>query len=239
MRLVIAAAVAALVWLSLAAAASAHALWLELEESGFQLHYGEFGQNLREGSPGLLDRMEPLPAAKAFAASGDQVLKVEKKATSFQLMGASPSVNSIVAEQARVMERKHGDKVMRSLSRLSARHVIDLAERNPVIALDIVPGGKPGIFKVFYDGKPLPKAKAEVMAEFGWKREFTTDDNGTIEVELPWKGTYVVEVALLDGTPGVHGNEAYDSMRFVTTLSFKMPAGLEAPPRPAVMTPKR
>jgi len=49
----------------------------------------------------------------------------------------------------------------------------------------------------------------------------------------------MVEVALLDGTPGVHGKEAYDTMRFVTTLTFKVPAGLEAPPRPPVTTPKR
>ena len=230
---------AALVWFSLALSVSAHALWLELEPTGFQLHYGEFGENLREGSPGLLDRIEPPPAARAYGGAGDQVLKVEKRATSFQLMGAPPSVNSVVAEQARVTERKQGDKVTRSLGRLAARYVTDLAERNPVIALDIVPGGKSGTFRVFYDGKPLPKAKAEVAAEFGWKREFTTDDNGMIEVELPWKGTYMVEVALLDATPGVHGKEGYDTMRFVTTLTFKVPAGLEAPPRPSVTTPKR
>jgi hypothetical protein len=239
MRIAVATVAAALAWLSLVASASAHALWLELEATGFQLHYGEFGENLRESSPGLLDRIDPPPAARAYGASGDQALKVEKKATSFQLMGAPTSVNSIVAEQVRVTERKQGDKVTRSLGRLSARYVTDLAERNPVIALDIVPSGKPGTFKVFYDGKPLPKAKAEVAAEFGWKREFTTDDNGTIQVELPWKGTYMVEVALLDGTPGIHGKEAYDTMRFVTTLTFKVAAGLEAPPRPPVTTPKR
>lgn len=37
----------------------------------------------------------------------------------------------------------------------------------------------------------------------------------------------------------VYGKEAYDTMRFVTTLTFKVPAGLEAPPRPSVTTPKR
>lgn len=239
MRIAIAALAAALVWLSFATAASAHALWLELEATGFQLQYGEFGENLRESSPGLLDRIDPPPAARAYAASGDQALKVEKRATSFQIMGAPTSVNSIVAEQARVTERKQGEKVMRSLGRLAARYVTDFAERNPVISLDIVPGGKPGAFRVFYDGKPLPKAKAEVATEFGWKRELTTDDSGTIELALPWKGTYMIEVALLDGTPGVHGNEAYDTMRFVTTLTFKVAAGLDAPPRPAVTTPKR
>lgn len=239
MRIALAALAASLVWLSLTTAASAHALWLELEATGFQLNFGEFDENLREASPGLLDRIEPPPAAKAYGPFGDQTLKVEKRATSFQLMGAPASVSSVVAEQARVTERKQGDKVARSLGRLSARYVTDLAERPPVISLDVVPAAKPGTFKVFYDGKPLPKAKAEVATEFGWKRELTTDDNGTIEVELPWKGTYMIEVALMDGTPGVHGKEAYDTMRFVTTLTFNLPAGLEAPPRPPPMTPKR
>ncbi len=235
MRLVI----AALLWLSLSSAASAHALWIEPDAMGFQLYFGEFDENLREGSPGLLDRLEPLPAAKAFAASGAQPLKVEKKATYFGLDGAPATADSVVAEQARVTERKQGEKVTRTLGRLSARYVTDFAERKPVIALDVVPAGKPGAFKVFYDGKPLPKAKVEVGTEFGWKRELKTDENGALELELPWKGAYLIEVTLLDATPGVHGTEPYDTMRFATTLSFRVPTGLEAPPRPAVTTPKR
>ena len=235
MRIVI----AALLWLSLSSAASAHALWIEPEGAGFQLYYGEFDDNLREGSPGLLDRFDPLPAAKAFTASGAEALKVEKKPTSFALSGAPAAADSVVAEQARVTERKQGDKVTRTLGRLSARYVTDFSERKPVIPLDVVPAGKPGAFKVFYDGKPLPKAKVEVGTEFGWKRELKTDDSGALEVELPWKGTYQVEVTLMDGTPGVHGKEAYDGMRFVTTLTFKVATGLEAPPRPTVTTPKR
>lgn len=235
MRIVI----AALVWLSLLSAASAHALWIEPDAAGYQLYFGEFDENLREGSPGLLDRFEPLPAAKAFTASGAQPLKVEKQATSFSLAGAPAGADSVVAEQVRIVERKQGDKVARALTRLSARYVTDFTERKPVIALDIVPAGKPGAFKAFYDGKPLPKAKVEVGTEFGWKRDLKTDDNGAFEVALPWKGTYMIEVMLLDPTPGVLGTEPYDSMRFVTTLAFRVPAGLEAPPRLPVTTPKR
>lgn len=232
--------IAALLWLSLVGTASAHALWIEPEGEGYQLYFGEFGDNLREGSPGLLDRFEPLPGAKAFGASGaDTALKVEKKATSFQLGGAPAGTGSVVAEQARVTERKQGDKVTRTLGRLSARYVDDFAERKPLVPLDIVPTGKPGTFKVFYDGKPLPKAKVEVVADFGWGRELKTDDNGAFDVDLPWKGTYMVEVTAMDSTPGTHGTEAYDSMRFVTTLTFKVAKGLDAPPRPAIVTPKR
>lgn len=235
MRIVI----AALLWLSLAGAASAHALWLEPDAGGYQLYFGEFGDNLREGSPGLLDRFEPLPAAKAFGASGDTALKVEKKPTSFQFTGAPDSTGSVVAEQARVTERKQNDKVTRTLGRYSARYVTDFSERKPLIPLDIVPTGKPGSFKVFYDGKPLPKAKAEVVTEFGWTKELKTDEAGAIDVELPWKGAYAVEVSLVDNTPGTHGTAPYEGMRLVTTLTFKVPEGLAGPARPPVVTPKR
>jgi len=231
--------VAALLWLSFTTAASAHALWIEPGEGGFHLYFGEFDENLREGSPGLLDRFNPPPAAKAVGASGDTALKVEKKATSFQLSGAPAGATSVVAEQARVTERKQGDKVTRTLGRLSARYVTDFLELKPVIALDIVPAGKPGAFKVFQDGKPLAKAKVEVATEFGWRREYKTDEAGAFDAELPWKGTYQVEVIHTDATPGTLGTEAYDGMRSVTTLVFRIPTGLEAPPRMPVTTPKR
>lgn len=231
--------VAALLWLSFTAAASAHSLWIEPAEAGFELYFGEFDENLREGSPGLLDRFNPPPAAKAFGASGDMALTVEKKSTSFQLSGVPAGAVSVVAEQARVTERKQGEKVTRTLGRLSARYISDFSERKPVIPLDVVPAGKSGAFKVFYDGKPLPKAKVEIATEFGWKRELKTDDGGAFDVALPWKGTYQVEVSVVDAAPGVHGTEAYDGMRLVTTLIFKIATGLEAPPRMQVTTPKR
>ena len=44
-----------------------------------------------------------------------------------------------------------------------------------------MPAGKPGVFKVFYRGKPLAKAKLELIAESGWKREFKTDEQGAVE----------------------------------------------------------
>ena len=84
-----------------------------------------------------------------------------------------------------------------------------------------------------------PNAKVEIATEFGWKRDFKTDDGGAFDGALLWKGTYQVEVSVMDATPGVHGTEAYDGMRFVTTLVFKVTTGLEAPPRPPVTIPKR
>ena len=231
--------IAALLWLSFAGAASAHALWLEPDAAGYQLYFGEFGGNLREGSPGLLDRFEPLPAARAFGPSGDTALKAEKKPTSFRFVDVPEGTDSVVAEQAAITERRQNDKVTRTLGRYAARYVADFSERTPLIPLDIVPTGKPGRFKVFYDGKALPGARAEIATEFGWTKELKTDEAGELAVELPWKGTYAVEVSLADNTPGTHGTAPYDGMRFVTTLTFRVPEGLAGPARPPVVTPKR
>ena len=147
--------------------------------------------------------------------------------------------DSIVAEQSRVNQRKQGDKVTRTVGHLSARYVPDFSERKPPLALDIVPAGKPGAIKAFYKGQPLPKAKLELISESGWKRELKTDAQGALVVALPRRGNYVIEVEHFDATGGTRGSEAYESMRLVTTLSFRVADGGEAPPTPPVYTPKR
>jgi hypothetical protein len=46
-------------------------------------------------------------------------------------------------------------------------------------------------------------------------------------------------VSLADDTPVTLGTAAYDGVRFVTTLTVKVPDRLAAPARPPVVTPKR
>ena len=234
MRLICIFAVA-LLW---ATGASAHHLWLEADGQGAKLYFGEFDENLREASPGLLDRFKPMPEAKVVGVA-TQPLKVEKTAGAFVLSGPIGAADSIVAEQARVGERKQDGKVVRTLGTLAARWVPDFAERAPVLMLDVVPTGKPGAFKVVYDGKPLPKAKLELIAESGWKREFKTDEQGAVEAAVPWRGAYVIEVQHSEATPGKRGEEAYDSVRCASTLFFRVGDGLQGPPQPPVTTPKR
>jgi len=222
----------------MASSASAHHLWLESDSSGAKLYFGEFNENLREASPGLLDRFKPLPEAKAIGTSS-QPLKVEKSPGAFVVSGTVGAGDSIVAEQARVTERKQGDKPVRTLGRLAARWVPDFAERAPLLTLDVVPTGKAGSFKVIYDGKPLAKAKLELKAESGWQRELQTDEQGAVTVALPWRGIYVIEIEHVDTKAGGEGAGAYDRQRFVTSLSFKVAEGAEGPPAPPLMVPKR
>jgi len=230
----------ALLW---ASTASAHHLWLEADgqnpSQGAKLYFGEFDENLREASPGLLDRFKPLPEAKVIGGSGVQPLKVEKTPSAFVLSGAIAAGDSIIAEQGLVTERKQADKAIRTLGTLAARWVPDFAERAPALTLDVVPIGKPGSFKVVYDGKPLPKAKLQLKAESGWQRELHTDESGAFTAALPWRGTYAIEIEHLDTKAGGEGANAYDRKRFVTTLSFRVTEGLEGPPAPPLIVPKR
>ena len=228
------AAVAAFLSFGLVGTAAAHTIWVEREGDGARIYFGEFDENLREASPGLLDRLKP----EAKVAGGDTALKVDKQAGFFAVAGAVGKDDSIVAENVAVGERR-GDKPTKVLTRLGARTVADFKEQAPVNTLDIVPAGKPGLFKVFYQGKPLSKAKAELIAESGWKREFKTDEQGAFEATLPWRGAYVIEVQHTDATPGKRGEEAYDSIRCASTLFVRVADRQQGPPPPALTTPKR
>ena len=41
--------------------AAAHSIWVERDGDGARIFFGEFDENLREASPGLLDRLSPKP----------------------------------------------------------------------------------------------------------------------------------------------------------------------------------
>jgi len=155
------------------------------------------------------------------------------------LSGTIGASDSVVAEQARVSERKQADRVVRTLGHLAARWVPDFSERTPLLTLDVVPTGKAGAFRVVYDGKPLAKAKFELIAESGWKKELQTDEQGAVTIALPWRGTYVIEIEHVDDKAGGEGAGAYHRKRFVTSLSFRTAQGLEGPPAPPLVVPKR
>ena len=62
---------AALLSFGLSGAAAAHSIWVEREGDGARIYFGEFDENLREASPGLLDRLKP----GAKVAGSDKALK--------------------------------------------------------------------------------------------------------------------------------------------------------------------
>jgi uncharacterized GH25 family protein len=219
--------------------AHAHHIWIEPTEQGAVLHFGEFADNLREVSPGLLDKFTATRAT-LVSAKGEQPLTVKKTPTAFEL-GARAGMNeSIVAEaDYPAFDKKDGDKILRGVWIPAARFVSNFAAQKPSLALDIVPTGRDNEFQVFYRGQPLPRAKVAAIAVSGWSREGETDENGKLSFGFPWQGLYGIEVKHSDKTPGERGGEKYDTASYVTTLSFVQPSGLTSPAAPYKKQPNK
>lgn len=207
----------------------AHHIWIEQQGASATLQFGEFADNLRETSPGLLDKFGA-PGARVLGPKGERPLTLTKTAQGFVLSGAAGADESIVAQDSAwpMFENTRDGKTTRGVWTPAARYVGSLAPRQPALAFDIVPQGEAGRFTVYYKGQPLAKAKVSAIVPNGWSREQTTDDQGQVRFDLPWQGAYVLEAHHVDKQPGERQGERYDSASFVTSLSFKLAAGLPA-----------
>jgi hypothetical protein len=218
-------------------AAQAHQVWIEQDARGAKLYFGEFGDNLREASPGLLDKFGA-PVAQKLTAKGAEPLTPAKAADGFAIPARAARGESITAEDPAYpsFEVKQGDKVSRGLYVPAARLVADHGRQEPRLTLDLVPTGQGGRGKgdvelqAFYKGQPLAKAKVVVVTASGWSRELRTDAAGKLTVNLPWKGTYVLELSHTDTAGGERGTEAWSRASFVTSLTLPQPQGLPALP---------
>ncbi|MGH8808266.1 MAG: cobalt ABC transporter substrate-binding protein [Noviherbaspirillum sp.] len=220
--------------------AAAHHVWIEQDAQGARLHFGEFGDNLREVSPGRLDKFVK-PTATLVSARGAQPLTLNKTAEAFAFAGRAAQSESLLAEEALypVIEKKDGDKVTRTVWTPAARYVTDFAVRVPQLTLDVVPTGTRGEFAVFYKGQPLADAKLEAVAQSGWSRALSTDKQGKLTLELPWQGAYAIEVKHSDRSGGERDGQKYDVASYVTTLTFSLAEGLPSPALPPKATPNK
>ena len=238
-------ATAVLALMGFATAAPAHQIWLE-QPAGQSavIRFGEFGENLREASPGLLDKFAK-PTATLVSAGGEKAADGSKTAGGFTLPFKAGKGDAIVAEEARypLNTYKQGDKDVTSWYHPAARLITGFAAQEPKLAFDIVPACKPGEFKLFYKGKAMPKAKVALVTQSGWAKEGRTDDQGLVRFDMPWKGTYVAEASYTDRTPGerpgANGAEKYDAVSYVTTLTYVKPDGVTAVPAGPAATPNK
>ena len=236
------AAIAAMALLALGGAAQAHQIWIEQDGKGAKLYFGEYAHNLREDSPGLLDKLTTL-SGRLLTAKGERPVVLTRAGTAFTLDGKVGKGESIVVEEGAYpsWETKEGARTIRTVWTPAARHVADLAPRPAVLTLDIVPTDKAGQLQVTFRGKPLAGVEVELVASSGWERRAETDAEGKVTFATPWKGTYVAVVHHDDKTPGTRKvagkDEKYDVASFVTTLSFATRTGLVSPPPPAAAPP--
>ncbi|PJJ19442.1 putative GH25 family protein [Janthinobacterium sp. 67] len=220
--------------------ASAHQIWLQQDGKAASVYFGEFGDNLREASPGLLDKFS-IRNVTWISAAGNKSLQASKTAGAFVLNGKVAAGESIIVEEDNYpsWEEKKDGKATRTVWIPAARLIADGKAQTPALTLDLVPTGKPGQFQVSYQGKPLAQAKVNAVVQSGWSKEAWSDAQGLVSFPLPWKGTYVLEVQHTDKTAGQRGAQAHDKAMFVTTLSLVQPQGVTPLPAGPALPPSK
>lgn len=232
--------------LGLAGTSQAHHIWIEQDAGGARLYLGEFGENLRERSPGLLDKFRQL-SARHVKTQGSVALDLKKEAGFMALAGRAAPGEALLAQEDGYpgWERKQGERserhiwvpAARWLADFSARDVRPDARPDAGLTLDLLPTGTPGEFRAVYRGQVLPEAQVELMAASGWSRQLRADKNGLLRLNLPWRGLYALELKHVDRSGGERAGQRHEVASYVTTLSFRLEQGLEPPPPPPPSPP--
>lgn len=204
--------------LALTGSALAHAVWLERDARGVQLYYGEYDEAKRESSPGRLD---DIGTPKLHV--NESVVEGRKNANAWRYAAARGEVRAEALDSPVRDWRKQGIGIVKPL--FYARHASTPAALAPAAPLDIVTTGKVGSFRVFLNGKPLAGTKVVVVAPNGWLREIKSDAEGNIELALPWRGLYVLEVTHVLPESGEYNGVAYEGRRLRATLSYQQDKG--------------
>ena len=218
--------------------AQAHQVWLENDGGQTQLFFGEFNDNLRETSPGALDKFLATPTLAQQTASGTLQLSGRRNATGFSYNAASQAQTLFASASYPLIDRsKRNEPALLWVP--AARWVATpgQAVAANAQALDLVPTGKPGQLMVSFNGMALPKTKVQIVAPSGWSREAQSDEQGRVSFALPWKGLYVAEVHHSHKQGGEAQGKSYGEASYVTTLSFSVEDGMPSPALPAAAKP--
>src|SRR5690606_29566889 len=107
------------------------------------VRFGEFGENLREASPGLLDKFVKVTGTHV-SAKGEQKSDATKTANGFTLPFKAASGESLVAEDASypLYTWKQKDKDVINWFYPAARLVTGFTAQQPKLVLDLVPTGE-------------------------------------------------------------------------------------------------
>jgi uncharacterized GH25 family protein len=221
----------------------AHQIWIEQSDGqNAVVRFGEFGENLREVSPGLLDKFAKV-IGTLISTKGEQKSDATKTANGFTLPFSTAPGDGIVAEDASypLYVWKQQDKEVTNWFYPAARLITSFAAQQPKLVLDLVPTGQEGQFKLFFKNQPKAKTKVTLVTESGWSKEGHTDEQGLVTFSMPWKGTYVAEVSFNDRSAGeragTNGAEKYDAVSYVTTVTYVNVNGLTPIPAGPPATP--
>lgn len=202
--------------------AQAHYVWLERDgNAAARAYFGEFGEDLREKSGAVLDR---IAAPRAFQADPTASLPIERRADHLEIAAApAGDLRLVEAGMAPRDDRRAGGKTKTVFYAREGR-----TENRAHLDLELVPVTPHGnVFTLLLRGAPVAKTEVKVFGPPRWEKGFRTDDQGRVTIATPWRGRYVVEVVHLEERPGGAGADAHDRLRHVATLSFVADQGIE------------
>lgn len=217
-----------------AASAQAHFLWIEIDNSGSKIFYGEPQELLKEKSPGKLDNMKGTKALVQSSAKGKiETVDAVRGAQSFGIPGSKKAVSVAASEEAVEVKdlTKHYLGIAKSNYYARAGQLPVAGTSAATLALDLQQQGA-NVYAFLYRGQPLKGAKLEVIAPNTWTQEHKTDSDGKVEINTPWRGQYVLHVLHIDRTPGEFEGKKYDNLRNHFTYTFVKKSG--ANPGPAL-----
>jgi hypothetical protein len=219
----------------LGAPAKAHHIRILPNADGNLVHYSELAENLKEVSPGLLDRIEV--TARLLSPKGETLLKTQRGADGISLSGSLGSTECILGEDPRgpVRERKSGEQVTRSIYHPAARFVTDLSAASLCSPSTLCQPISPGGSKSSFEGRRLPRPRSALWRLSAGRAK--CEPTSTFEAKFPWKGSYVIQVSHPDPTPGSRGGKSFELTNFVTTLSLVQSTGLEPLASPPAAKP--
>ena len=92
---------------------------------------------------------------------------------------------------------------------------------NDLELVPTTPGGN--TFKLVWKGQTVAASQVNVDTSAGWRRTLAPAADGTVQLDTPFPGRYVLEVsAKVNGSVTVDG-QTYNDVRHTATLSFEVP----------------
>jgi hypothetical protein len=214
--------------------AQAHYLWIESSDNGARLYYGEADVLLKEKSPGKLDNIKAPQAFVPDASGKASAVAINRSAEYFSIAGNASAPAVLATEESLEVRDLTKNGLGFAKSNYYARNGQPANGTATPLVLD-VKGNSVNGFTVLYRGQPLKDAKLEVIAPNTWMQEHTTDAQGMVHINTPWRGQYVVHVLHVDKTPGEFAGKKYENLRNHLTYTFVKKDGAEpgpaAPPK--------
>lgn len=190
-------------------AAQADALWLQPHADGAQALAGTVAQP----APSL----PPLQAVRAVQGDA-QPLQASVQAASIQVQ--RPQWRGGAAAPDLRLQARHVDPkgVLTYYQAKLGRQ--DTKAQSDLELVPTTPGGN--TFKLVWKGQTVPATRVNVDTSAGWSRTLTPAADGTVQLETPFAGLYVMEVsARINGSAMVDGTK-YEEVRHTATLSFEV-----------------